>query len=150
MDYKYTSKNEMDTIELAENIESEKFENMVICLKGDLGSGKTLFVKGFAKSLGIQDSITSPSFSLVKEYYSGEMPLFHMDIYRLEKVEDSEIFEEYFYKNGITIIEWAEMMQDALPEERLEINIRVVDENTRLIIIKPFGSKYEELCESVL
>jgi len=150
MDYKYTSKNEMDTIELAENIESEKFENMVICLNGDLGSGKTLFVKGFAKSLGIQDSITSPSFSLVKEYYSGEMPLFHMDIYRLEKVEDSEIFEEYFYKNGITIIEWAEMMQDALPEERLEINIRVVDENTRLIIIKPFGSKYEELCESVL
>ena len=83
MNYKYTSRCEEDTLELAENIESEKFPGMVICLNGELGSGKTVFVKGFAKALGIQETITSPTFSLVKEYHDGEMPLFHMDVYRM-------------------------------------------------------------------
>ena len=69
MDYKYTSKSIEDTMELAENIESEKFPGMVICLIGELGSGKTVFVKGFAKSLGIEDTITSPTFTLIKRIY---------------------------------------------------------------------------------
>ena len=72
MQYKYTSKNEQDTIELAQNIESEKFPGMVICLDGELGSGKTVFVKGFAKAMGITDTITSPTFNLIKEYESNE------------------------------------------------------------------------------
>ena len=80
VDYKVTSFDEKETIELAENLESEKFPNMVICLKGDLGSGKTVFAKGFANALGITDTITSPTFNIVKEYYNGEMPLFHMDV----------------------------------------------------------------------
>ena len=78
MEYKITTRSEFDTIELAQNIESEKFENMVICLDGELGSGKTVFVKGFAKALGIKETITSPTFSLIKEYHEGEMPLFHL------------------------------------------------------------------------
>ena len=76
MDYKYTSKSVEDTLMIAENIESEKFPGMVICLNGDLGSGKTVFVKGFAASLGIEDNITSPTFNIVKEYVNGEMPLY--------------------------------------------------------------------------
>ena len=84
MDYKFTSYSDVDTTELAENMESEKFPNMVICLEGELGSGKTVFVKGFAKALGIEDNITSPTFNLIKEYLNGEMPLYHMDMYRLE------------------------------------------------------------------
>ena len=69
MEYKLTSLDERETIEFAENLESEKFPNMVICLKGDLGSGKTVFTKGFANALGITDTITSPTFNIVKEYY---------------------------------------------------------------------------------
>ena len=71
MDYKYTSRSERDTMTLAQNIESEKFPNMVICLDGELGCGKTVFVKGFANGLGIEDNITSPTFNIIKEYETG-------------------------------------------------------------------------------
>ena len=85
MEYKITTHDERETIELAENFESEKFPNMVICLDGDLGSGKTVFTKGFASALGIDEVITSPTFNIVKEYYDGEIRLFHMDVYRLDE-----------------------------------------------------------------
>ena len=80
MQYKITTYSEDETMELAQNIESEKFPNMVICLDGELGSGKTVFVKGFAHALGIEDNITSPTFNIIKEYNSGELPLYHMDV----------------------------------------------------------------------
>lgn len=149
MDYKYTSKSVDDTLELAENIESEKFSGMVICLNGDLGSGKTMFVKGFASALGIEDNITSPTFTIVKEYLSGEMPLYHLDVYRID--DNSEFgVEDYFNKDGISIIEWSELIEDRLPEKRLDINIKIVDENTRVLVFKPYGVEYEELCNAVL
>lgn len=152
MDYKIATYSEEETIELAQNIESEKFTNMVICLHGDLGSGKTVFTKGFAKALEIDEEITSPTFNIIKEYTSGEMPLYHMDVYRLDgKVEDLGI-EEYYTKKGITIIEWADMIPDYLPKNRLDIKIKSSgeDENKRIIVITPYGRKYEELCEAVL
>ncbi len=152
MTYKITSRSEQDTIELAQNIESEKFPNMVICLEGDLGSGKTVFTKGFAASLGIEEAVTSPTFTIIKEYTSGEANLYHMDVYRLDgKVEDLGI-EEYYHKNGIVIIEWSDMIKDYLPEERLEIKIKISedDEDTRIILITPYGQNYEDLCEAVL
>ena len=149
MDYKLTSFSEEDTKELAENIESEKFPNMVSCLDGELGSGKTVFVKGFAAALGIDENITSPTFNLIKEYNSGEMPLFHMDMYRLTDPNNVEI-TDYFNKQGVTIIEWPEMIEDYLPAERLDIKIKVVNENKRVLILKPYGEKYEKLCDSVL
>lgn len=150
MDYKYTSRCDADTLELAQNIESEKFPNMVICLNGELGSGKTLFVKGFAGALGIEDNITSPTFSLVKEYLNGEMPLYHMDVYRLEGSTENIGIEDYFEKDGVVIIEWADMISDILPEERLDIEFKVIDENTRVLYFKPYGKRYEELCSAVL
>lgn len=152
MTYKVTSRSEQDTIELAQNIESEKFPNMVICLQGDLGSGKTVFTKGFASSLGIDEAVTSPTFNIIKEYTSGELDLYHMDVYRLDgKVEDLGI-EEYYHKNGVVIIEWSDMIKDYLPEERLEIKIKISeeDEDTRIILITPYGQQYEDLCEAVL
>ena len=149
MDYKYTSKSVEDTLELAENIESEKFPGMVICLNGDLGSGKTVFVKGFAKALGIEDNITSPTFTIVKEYLNGEMPLYHMDVYRID--DNSEFgVEDYFNKSGVCILEWSELIEDRLPQERLDIKIKIIDENTRVLIFKPLGTQYEELCDAVL
>lgn len=150
MDYKYTSRSEIDTMELAENIESEKFPGMVICLNGELGSGKTVFVKGFAKSLGINENITSPTFNIVKEYENGEMPLNHMDVYRLEETDTTIGFNDYFNSDSITIIEWSELINDKLPDERLELKFKIIDENTRVIILKPFGQKYEDLVNSVL
>ena len=150
MNYKYTSRNETDTLEIAQNIESEKFPNMVICLNGELGSGKTVFVKGFAQALGITENITSPTFNLVKEYLYGEMPLYHMDVYRLEGSSDNVGFDDYFNKNGVSIVEWSDLIADILPDERLEIEFKVINENTRLLVFKPFGKKYEDLCDSVL
>lgn len=150
MDYKYSSSSIEDTMELAQNIESEKFPNMVICLNGELGSGKTIFVKGFAGALGIEENITSPTFNLIKEYVNGEMPLYHMDMYRFDNKSNPEEIEEYFNKGGVTIIEWPEMIEDILPEERLDIKIKVINENKRVIILKPYGEKYEKLCDSVL
>ena len=98
MDFKITTYSEEETIELAQNIESEKFPNMVICLRGDLGSGKTVFTKGFAQALEVKEDVTSPTFTIIKEYTSGEMPLYHMDVYRLDgKVDDLGI-EEYYNK----------------------------------------------------
>ncbi len=149
--YKFTSHDEQDTMELAQNIESEKFPNMVICLKGELGSGKTVFTKGFASSLGIEETITSPTFNLVKEYVSGEMPLYHMDVYRLEDGDDGTVgLSDYFTKGGVTIIEWSDLIEDILPEERLEIKFKVIDENTRVLKLTPYGEVYEELIDAVL
>lgn len=149
MNIKITSYNERDTAELAENIESEKFPNMVICLIGDLGSGKTVFVKAFANSLGIDEHITSPTFNIIKEYTDGELPLYHMDVYRLEDAREDIGIEDYFDKSGVAIIEWADMIRDRLPEERLEIKFKIIDENTRVLILTPYGRQYEELCEVV-
>lgn len=150
MEYKITTFGESETIELAENFESEKFPNMVICLKGDLGSGKTVFAKGFASALGINEVITSPTFNIVKEYYDGGMPLFHMDVYRIDEAGVEIDFNEYFTKKGVSIIEWSDMIQDELPKNRLEITFKIIGEDRRMLIIKPFGKKYEDLCGAVL
>ncbi len=150
MEYKIKSYSEMETIELAQNFESEKFKNMVICLEGDLGSGKTIFAKGFARSMEIAEPITSPTFNIIKEYTTGEMPLYHMDLYRLDgNIEDLGI-EDYYKKGGVCIIEWSDMIADYLPRHYLKIKFKIVDENTRIITIEPKGTKYEELCEAVL
>ena len=149
MEYKITVKDEIDTIELAQNFESEKFPNMIICLNGELGSGKTVFAKGFANALGVKDNVTSPTFSIIKEY-DGELPLFHMDVYRLEETDESIGFKDYFNKGGITIIEWADIIKDSLPQERLVIKFKVIDEDTRVLVFIPYGEKYEELCSAVL
>ena len=149
MEYKLTMRSEMDTIELAQNIESEKFPNMVICLNGELGSGKTVFTKGFANALGIDENVTSPTFNIIKEY-SGELSLYHMDVYRLDGNTDGVGIEEYFTKGGVVIIEWDDTIKDILPENRLDIKFKIAGENSRVLLITPHGKEYEELCEAVL
>lgn len=149
MEYKITTNNEFDTIELAQNFESEKFPNMVFCLNGELGSGKTVFTKGIANALGVKESITSPTFNIIKEY-DGELPLYHMDVYRLDNNVDDIGIEEYFTKGGVVVIEWADMIKDILPEERLDIKFKILDENKRVLVLTPHGKQYEELCEAVL
>ena len=147
-EYKLTMRDEMDTISLAQNIESEKFPNMVICLYGDLGSGKTVFAKAFGHAMGI-DGVTSSTFNIIKEY-RGELPLYHMDVYRVDNNIENLGIEEYFDKGGVTIIEWADLIKDYLPEERLDIKFRVIDENTRVLVLKPHGLEYENICEEII
>ena len=150
MDYKITTYSEEETIELAQNIESEKFPNMVICLNGDLGSGKTIFAKAFGHAMGIDD-VTSSTFNIIKEY-KGELPLYHMDVYRVDNNVESLGIEEYFDKGGVTIIEWADLIKDYLPEERLDIKIKnsSEDEDKRIITLTPYGRVYEDICEAIL
>ena len=150
MDYKYTSRSVEDTLTIAQNIESEKFPNMVICLEGELGSGKTVFTKGFASALGIEDTITSPTFNIIKEYNNGELPLYHMDVYRLEDNNEDIGFKDYFNKGGVTIIEWADIIKKELPKKRLEIKFKEIDEDTRILVFTPYGEEYENLCSAVL
>lgn len=148
-EYKIVTRSEKDTIAVAQNIESEKFANMVICLNGDLGSGKTIFSKGFAQAMDIDD-VTSPTFTIIKEYV-GELPLYHMDVYRLEDNPDNNIgIEEYFDKGGVTIIEWANIIKDILPEERLDITFKIIGENTRVMVLTPHGEKYVSICEAII
>ena len=148
-EYKLTMRSEEDTVYLAQNMESEKFPNMVICLYGELGSGKTVFAKAFGHAMGI-DGVTSSTFNIIKEY-NGELPLYHMDVYRIEDGNvDNLGIEEYFTKGGVTIIEWADLIKDYLPEERLDIKFKVIDENTRVLILKPYGEDYVRVCEDIL
>ena len=146
--YKITTHSDAETIEVAQNLEAEKFPNMVICLNGDLGSGKTVFTKGFASAMAINE-VTSPTFNIIKEY-NGELPLYHMDVYRTNGKTDGLGIEEYFDKGGVTIIEWAEMIEDILPEERLDITFKITGENNRTMVITPHGDKYITVCEEAL
>ena len=147
-EFKITMHNEEETIELAQNLESEKFPNMVICLYGELGSGKTVFAKAFADAMGIE-GVTSSTFNIIKEY-NGELTLYHMDVYRVDDNVESLGIEEYFEKGGVTIIEWADLIKDYLPEERLDIKFKVIDETTRVLVLKAYGDDYIRACEDIL
>jgi len=111
----------------------------VIALSGNLGSGKTTFTKGIGKGLGVKDSmrINSPTFVLLKEY-SGKVPLYHLDLYRLDDLKEIEnlAIEEYIYGDGVTVIEWAERMRRLLPKRRIEVKFKIRDENKREVIIE--------------
>jgi len=121
----------------------------VVCLVGDLGTGKTAFTKGIAEALGISGYITSPTFTFVNEY-QGRLPMFHFDVYRIGEPEDLfEIgFEEYLERDGVVIIEWADMIKDILPSEYIwvEINKDInSDFNIRLINIQFIGRRYDDI-----
>ena len=150
MEVKIVTKSVAETMEIAQKIMSKKFPNMVICLDGELGAGKTTFTKGIANALKISEIITSPTFTIIKEYSDGEMPLYHIDVYRLEGNVDGLGLEEYFTRNGIVVIEWSDTIKDVLPIERLDIKIMAENEDERILVFEPHGKKYEDLCGMVL
>lgn len=123
----------------------------VVCLNGDLGSGKTTLTKAIGLGLGVDDYITSPTFALINEY-KGRMPVYHFDVYRLENVEELYDlgFDEYFYGRGVSIIEWADKIERFLPEERIVLDIKKgigIDE--RKIIIKIYGNRYKDIIKEL-
>ena len=115
----------------------------VVALSGPLGSGKTVLIQGICSGLGVTEFVTSPSFVIINEY-PGKVKVYHFDLYRLDNIEEFVKlgYEEYFYGNGITVIEWAEKIKKFLPEERVEINLKILSEKKRGISVKRFkGSK---------
>ncbi len=118
----------------------------VILLIGELGAGKTCFVQGLARGLGVEENISSPSFVLLRQY-NGRLPLYHVDLYRLEKL--SEIadlgFDDYFYSEGVSVIEWANRALELLPAEHLLIELKIVSARQRRIALTPRGNRYKEL-----
>jgi len=119
-----------------------------ITFEGDLGAGKTTFVQALAKGLGISRTVNSPTFTIMKQY-EGRLPLNHLDVYRLENSDEDLGWEEIFYGDAVTVVEWAHLIKDHLPEERLEIEIQRLDENKRKFIFRPIGNRYERLCEEL-
>lgn len=118
----------------------------VILLVGKLGAGKTCLAQGIAWGLGIDDYAVSPSFVLVRELY-GRLPLYHVDFYRLENMEEiAELgLDEYFYGRGVSVVEWAEKALELLPPEHLLIEMDYVAENERRLKLKPKGKRYREM-----
>ena len=121
----------------------------VIALEGDLGAGKTTFTKGLAQGLGITRTVNSPTFTIIKEYSGGTLPLYHMDVYRVEDAFEDLGFDEYFEGNGITVVEWAHLIDAQLPDQILTIQLLHGENGTRKIVAVPRGSRYEQLCKEL-
>ena len=133
---KYLSHSVVETENIAEIFSRDIREGDIICLNGDLGAGKTHFVRGFVKGFGlVAEVVSSPTFTIINEY-EGELPIYHFDCYRLEHFSEAlEIgAEEYFYGNGVTIIEWPEKIQEILPDYTIDIRILVTGKEEREII----------------
>lgn len=129
-------KTEEDMIKLGNRFGQAAKAGMVISLRGSLGAGKTVFARGVARSLGIQEAIVSPTFTLVQEY-DGRIPMYHMDLYRISSQEDFEMIggEDMLYSDGICLIEWSEVINDMLPKGTIFINITVNPDQSRTVMI---------------
>ncbi len=115
-----------DTYQIGYNIGLKAKKGDIYCLSGDLGVGKTVFTQGFAKGLGIEEGINSPTFTIVQEYEGKNMPFYHFDVYRISDVDEMEEigYEDYFYGEGVCLIEWAELILDILPVQRTFVEIK--------------------------
>jgi len=146
------TRSEEETLSLGRKLGQKLFFPSLIALMGDLGSGKTVFTRGIAAGMGIKDVVKSPSFLIVKEY-SGPVPLYHFDLYRISSSEELDFlgWQEYFYsREGVVVIEWADKILDILPSSRLEIKIEIEDLLIRKLIFLPRGDKrYEKLAQSI-
>ena len=121
----YESFSPSDTFNLGEKIGISAHKEMVFCLNGDLGVGKTVFTQGFARGLDIDEPINSPTFTIVQEYHGGRLPFYHFDVYRIGDItEMDEIgYEDYFFGEGVCFIEWAELIEELLPDNVVRITI---------------------------
>ncbi len=150
---KITTNNEKETLNFGKKLGSFLKKGDTVVLSGDLGSGKTKLTEGILTYYGLEDEISSPTFTIVNEYVKDDIKLFHFDVYRLE--DSSEFYaiggEEYF-ENGICIIEWGEIIEDALPTEYIHIRFErdESDDNLRVLNIISYGEKYDELLNKLI
>ncbi len=146
------TENAAETKALGEKIGRKLGGGEIIALSGDLGAGKTCLTQGLALGLGIdpREYVASPSFALIKEY-QGRIPLYHIDLFRIPGHKEVEElgYEEYFYGEGVTVIEWAEKAGSLLPEEYLSIKLVSLGKNQRQISLNPLGQRYREVLEGI-
>nr|WP_246187886.1 tRNA (adenosine(37)-N6)-threonylcarbamoyltransferase complex ATPase subunit type 1 TsaE [Paenibacillus tengchongensis] len=138
-----------DTQRLAADLAALSAAGMVIGLDGDLGAGKTAFSQSFARHLGVEGVVNSPTFTIIKEY-AGRLPLYHMDVYRLSLEEADELgLDEYFYGQGVCLVEWSSLIAELLPPERLNIQIETADVDERVITVTGIGEPYAAMCRAL-
>lgn len=144
-----------DTTKLGINLGKLLKSGNIVCLTGDLGTGKTHITKGIAKGLGIEDNITSPTFTIVNEYETGRLKLNHFDVYRVSDPDEIYAigFDDYIFSDAVSIIEWANYIEEILPQDFLHILIEKdlsQGEDYRKITITPYGEKYNYIKELTL
>lgn len=148
----FISKSRQDTINFGKKLGKNLKAGNVIGLSGQLGSGKTILAKGIAEGLGVKQSscVNSPSFTILKEY-KGRVSLYHFDAYRLKNIPQFSTvgYGEYFYGIGVSVVEWADKVKEALPKEYLAVNIDIIGANERRFEIKAYGKRYEKLLKKV-
>lgn len=149
-EWQWTAEDESGTVRLAEAIAGWAVPGTVLGLDGDLGAGKTRFSQAFAKGIGVPGIVNSPTFTIIKEYKGAQLPLYHMDVYRLSLPEADELgLDDYFYGDGVTIVEWASLIEDLLPPERLQLYIAHLGGEARSITIAGIGARYAQWCRQL-
>jgi tRNA threonylcarbamoyladenosine biosynthesis protein TsaE len=146
--YELHTTNSEETAEFAARLAGFLKPGDVITLEGDLGAGKTTFTKGLARGLDIKKTVNSPTFTIIKEYH-GRLPLYHMDVYRVADAYEDLGFDEYFEGDGVTVVEWAHLIEEQLPEEHLSIFLYHEGEEKRRMVLIPKGERYQELCKEI-
>ena len=150
--YNFKTNSEDETMKLGEKLAKLCVPKDIIVLSGELGAGKTKFTEGFLKYFGLDDEISSPTFTIVNEYTKNDINIYHFDVYRLE--DSSEFYEiggDEYFENGICLIEWGELIDDAIPKDHLEIKISKSDENDnmRIINITSYGNRYDVMLDNL-
>jgi tRNA threonylcarbamoyladenosine biosynthesis protein TsaE len=148
---KYSTESVEETSRIGEQLGRLLNKGNIICLSGDLGAGKTAFTQGIAKGMEVKDYVTSPTYTIINEY-EGRLPLYHFDVYRLNDVSEMyELgYEEYFFGDGVVVLEWADIVRDIIPGERLWITIlNTKGDNSREIIMEPTGEIYDNIVKGM-
>ncbi|WDV46173.1 tRNA (adenosine(37)-N6)-threonylcarbamoyltransferase complex ATPase subunit type 1 TsaE [Clostridiaceae bacterium M8S5] len=142
---KIISSSEKETSELGFNLGRKLIEGSVVCLMGDLGAGKTTLTQSIAKGLDVKDYVTSPTFTIVNEYI-GRYPMYHFDVYRISDIDEMyDIgYDDYIYSEGVSVIEWANLIEEILPKDRIDINITKKG-NERIIYITAHGQSNKDI-----
>ncbi len=137
----FVSKSEIETVKHAKEFASQLHPGSFVALYGDLGAGKTQFVKGVCQAFGVKEIVNSPTFTIVNEYH-GTLPVFHIDLYRIKDVDEiiGIGFDEFIESEGICLVEWAEKLDGIVPKERYDVKMSVVDDSTREIIVDFVGA----------
>ena len=148
MEIELIIKTESELIDWGYKIGSKAFKGMVITLVGDLGAGKTTMTKGIGKALNITRVINSPTFTIMK-IYEGDYTLYHMDVYRIDNNSGDDYLEEYFYQDGVSVIEWADNISDILPKSRLDISIEIDQDFNRKVTLKSNSEEYIKIIEGL-
>ena len=152
-EYKRVCKSIEETALLAQEFAKLVENGVFVCLYGEIGAGKTAFVKKLAEALGVTERVTSPSFVILNEYHSAKLPLYHFDLYRLENAGISTIedeLREYTSGKKITLVEWAEFDAGALPFDRIEINVTYDDDDNRCYEFSSKGEMYKHIIEGLI